>query len=74
MSVASTYPCGPTRSAIWSVSSPAPAATSSTRAPGPTPAMSSISSVAGPSQARTTGVQSFQARAAACHCSQVVSL
>src|SRR5688572_20333697 len=54
--------------------SPAPAATSSTRLPGPICARSSMTSVAGPSQLFSVGPQRCQASAACCHCSRVVSL
>ena len=74
MSVASTWPSGPARRAAASVWPPAPAATSSTRAPGATAAMSSIVSVAAPSQASSVGAQRCQDSAAVCHCSVVVRL
>src|SRR5687767_12298929 len=71
MSVASTRPSGPARRAAVRVCSPAPAATSSTREPGPTPAMSSIVSVAAPSQRPTSGPQRSQASAAVSHWARV---
>ena len=74
MSVARTCPSGPTRRAAANVWPPAPAATSSTRAPARTPALSSIASVAGPSQSSSVGPQRSQASAASCHCSRVVAL
>jgi len=49
------------------VCSTAPAATSNTRAPGPTFAMSSMSSVLGPSRLLSVGAQRCQARAASSH-------
>src|SRR3712207_5564475 len=74
MSVASTYPAEPTRLAAAIVCPPAPAATSSTRAPGPTSAISSITSVAWPSHSSTVGPQRCHGSAAVCHCSLVVAL
>ena len=74
MSVASTWPVGPTRRAAASDCSPAPAATSSTRQPGPTAAMSNIVSVAVPSHWPRNGPQRCHASAALCHCARVVTL
>ena len=56
MSVATTRPSVPTRRAAAMLCPPAPAATSSTRLPGPTPAPSSISSVASASHVVERGV------------------
>ena len=64
----------PTRRAAASDCSPAPAATSSTRQPGPTRARSNIVSVAAPSQSPRNGPQRCQASAAPCHCARVVVL
>jgi hypothetical protein len=58
-------------SIVWS---PAPAATSITRLPGPTPAMESMASVAVRSQARICGVWSFQPGAAFSHWFKVARL
>src|SRR5581483_10623120 len=74
MSVATIVPVGPTRRAAARVWPPAPAATSSTRAPALTPAASSMRSVAGPSQPSSVGPQRCQASAASSHCCRVVVL
>ncbi len=74
MSVASTWPPSPTRRAAEIDCSPAPAATSSTREPGPMRARSNMVSVASPSQSPRKGPQRCQASAAACHCARVVVL
>ena len=74
MSVTSTWPSGPTRRAIVSDCSPAPAATSRTREPASMPASSIIASVAAPSQEPMTGPHRCQASAASCHCARVVDL
>src|SRR3954451_16360462 len=74
MSVARTWPLGPTRRAAARVCTPPPAATSSTRLPVVTFAASSIFSVAGPSHVSSTGLQRFQASAASSHCCRVVDL
>src|SRR6186713_2839976 len=73
-SVATTAPAGPTRSAMSSVWSPAPAATSSTRAPRFTPAIAIIASVELRSQARICGECASQPRAAVSHCARTVAL
>jgi LuxR family transcriptional regulator, maltose regulon positive regulatory protein len=69
-----TCPDGPTRRAAATVWPPAPAATSSTVAPGTTPPSSNIRSVTGPSQVSSVGFQRSHASAAACHCCRVVAL
>src|SRR4051794_38530223 len=71
MSVASTEPFGPMRSAARSDCSPVPAAISSSRSPLLTRTMSSMTSVAGPSHLASVGVQSYHAWAVSCHCCSV---
>src|SRR5688572_24705502 len=58
-------------SRVWS---PAPAATSSTRAPGCTRAIASMASVAGRSQARISALWSFQPVAACSHWARLARL
>ena len=74
MSVASTRPSSPARRAAATVWPPAPAATSSTRAPAVTPAASSMRSVASPSHVSSVGPQLCHASAASSHCWRVVVL
>src|SRR5919197_4196052 len=74
MSVARTWPVGPTRRAAARLCPPAPAATSRTRLPAVTPAASSIRSVVWPSQSSMAGPQRCHASAASSHWARVVVL